>query len=420
MHRLYERGKLSKLSTKQFYDTEAHTFLNGRQVNGRCPIKGCKSEKAYAEECDLGHQFNPEELIAPVSQLTGTTPELRPAPSWYFDLPQYKEFLNNLVEKWKNNPQIRSVVTSTVQETLTEPIIYIQNSYRQDFDGVASSLPAHSVIEPEGNASSFSVVFENWQDRDEAREKLKEAGIRFRTSKTLLPYRMTGNISWGLKSPDIEDLKDLTIWVWTESLWAPITFTRAALSEDASNGGSRYSSDEWRDWWCSDDAAVYQFIGQDNIFFYCIVQNPLWDALDWGLITDTPVANYHILFMNKKASSSGAIKPPMAEELLEFYTPEQLRAHWLSLGLDQRAVSFSPKAFDTSVSRKGKDGEPDLLVRMILALLIQRSRSQHFSLTFLTAWLVASLYGCSQCVWWSPCLSVSLTRKLSMLLKRFC
>ncbi len=96
-----------------------------------------------------------------------------------------------------------------------------------------------------------------------------------------------------------------------EFLWAPITFTRAALSEDASNGGSRYSSDEWRDWWCCDDAAVYQFIGQDNIFFYCIVQNPLWDALDWGLITDTPVANYHILFMNKKASSSGAIKPPM-------------------------------------------------------------------------------------------------------------
>ena len=363
MHRLYERGKLSKLSTKQFYDTEAQTFLNGRQVNGRCPIKGCKSEKAYAEECDLGHQFNPEELIAPVSQLTGTTPELRPAPSWYFDLPQYKEFLNNLVEKWKNNPQIRSVVTSTVQETLTEPIIYIQNSYRQDFDSVASSLPVHSVIEPEGNASSFSVVFENWQDRDEAREKLKEAGIRFRTSKTLLPYRMTGNISWGLKSPDIEDLKDLTIWVWTESLWAPITFTRAALSEDASNGGSRYSSDEWRDWWCSDDAAVYQFIGQDNIFFYCIVQNPLWDALDWGLITDTPVANYHILFMNKKASSSGAIKPPMADELLEHYTPEQLRAHWLSLGLDQRAVSFSPKAFDTSVSRKGKDDQPDLLVK---------------------------------------------------------
>ena len=26
----------------------------------------------------------------------------------------------------------------------------------------------------------------------------------------------------------------------------------------------------------------------------------------------------------KKASSSGAIKPPMAEELLEFYTPEEL------------------------------------------------------------------------------------------------
>ena len=66
------------------------------------------------------------------------------------------------------------------------------------------------------------------------------------------------------------------------------------------------------------------------------------------------MANYHILFMNKKASSSGATKPPMAAELLDSYTAEQLRCHWLSLGLDQKAVSFSPKAFDTSVSHVDK------------------------------------------------------------------
>lgn len=78
IHRLYEKGVLIKRETLQFYDTKAKQFLNGRQVIGRCPIRGCKSEKAYADECDLGHQFDPEELIAPVSQLTGTTPELRP------------------------------------------------------------------------------------------------------------------------------------------------------------------------------------------------------------------------------------------------------------------------------------------------------------------------------------------------------
>ena len=42
----------------------------------------------------------------------------------------------------------------------------------------------------------------------------------------------------------------------------------------------------------------------------------------------TLVANNHILFLNKKASSSGDIKPPMAEDLLEYYTAEQLRAHF--------------------------------------------------------------------------------------------
>jgi methionyl-tRNA synthetase len=67
--------------------------------------------------------------------------------------------------------------------------------------------------------------------------------------------------------------------------------------------------------------------------------------------------------MNKKASSSGKIAPPMAAELLDFYTPEQLRAHWLSLGLDQKAVSFSPKAFDTSISHKDKKTGEDVLVK---------------------------------------------------------
>ena len=49
IRRLHEQGKLMKLSTKQFFDVEAGQFLNGRQVQGRCPVAGCKSEKAYAD-----------------------------------------------------------------------------------------------------------------------------------------------------------------------------------------------------------------------------------------------------------------------------------------------------------------------------------------------------------------------------------
>jgi methionyl-tRNA synthetase len=35
----------------------------------------------------------------------------------------------------------------------------------------------------------------------------------------------------------------------------------------------------------------------------------------------------------------------MAKELLQYYTPEQLRMHFLSLGLDTKSVSFQPKVY---------------------------------------------------------------------------
>ncbi|MGI6755817.1 MAG: class I tRNA ligase family protein [Atopobiaceae bacterium] len=360
IERLYERGYLHKMSTRQFYDTEAHQFLNGRQVIGRCPVRGCKSEKAYADECDLGHQFDPEELIAPVSQLSGTTPELRPVDNWYFDLPNFKGTLTDLMDVWDKDPQVRSIVTKTVRETLVAPIIYIQNKFRDAFDEAEHLLPAHTTHEPEQNQSSFSVEFANWHERDIARDVLEKAQIRFRTGKTLLPFRITGNIDWGVPAPELEDTHDLTVWCWPESLWAPISFVETTLQEAPAG---RYSSTDWRDWWCDKDARVYQFIGQDNIYFYCVAQPALWEALGMGLEQDTPIANYHILFMNKKASSSGAIKPPMAEELLDHYTAEQLRCHWLSLGLDQKAVSFAPKPYDTSVSYQDKKTGEKVLVK---------------------------------------------------------
>ena len=67
IEKLHENGWLHLQSTLQFYDAQAQTFLNGRQVVGRCPVQGCKSEHAYADECDLGHSYAPEDLIAPKS-----------------------------------------------------------------------------------------------------------------------------------------------------------------------------------------------------------------------------------------------------------------------------------------------------------------------------------------------------------------
>ena len=359
IRKLYENGHLKLEETLQFYDEEAHCFLNGRQVSGRCPVQGCKSESAYADECDLGHQYAPSDLIAPKSNLSGTTPVMRSVKNWYFDLPSYFDFLEKHIDDTQNDKSVRSVVSSTLKEFLAPPIVYVKNENYNDYVKISPDLPSHTFTEAAQNKASFEIEFETVGDRDLARPVLESAHIRFRMGKTLTPFRITGNIEWGVHAPTIEDVKDLCVWCWPESLWAPISFTMAVNDEMGLPRGS------WRDFWCDENAQVYQFIGQDNLYFYGIAQPALFDAILPGdIIKDGPanpgeelrqtklIANYHVLFGDKKASSSGTVKPPSASELLEHYTSEQLRAHFLALGLGQRSVGFKPKAFMTDPEKR--------------------------------------------------------------------
>ncbi|WP_165056443.1 MULTISPECIES: class I tRNA ligase family protein [unclassified Adlercreutzia] len=357
IERLYENGWLKRTSTLQFYDAQAETFLNGRQVVGRCPVQGCKSEHAYADECDLGHQYAPADLIAPISTLSNAAPEMRPVENWYFDLPAFADFLRAHASNLAADPEVRPVVPQTIAEFLAPPVIFVKNEAHEAYEAVAGELPRHAYRPAEKGKASFEIEFESIAARDEARSVLARANIRFRTSKTLVPFRITGNIEWGVEAPVIEGVEGLTVWCWPESLWAPISFTCAVNDERGLPRGS------WRDFWCSDDACVYQFIGQDNLYFYGVAQPALFEALRPGGLLDggddalalrqtTLVANHHLLFGKTKASSSGKVKPPTGEQLLEHYTPEQLRAHFLALGLDQKSVGFSPKPFDPDEAKR--------------------------------------------------------------------
>ncbi len=354
--RLYDNGFLSRTSTLQFYDAKAQTFLNGRQMIGRCcPVQGCKAEHAYADECDLGHQYDPADLMAPVSTITGETPEMRAVENWYFDLPAFSDFLRAHVESQAAAPGVRPVVTQTVSEFLAPPVIFVKNEAYDAYAAIAEELPAHTYRPAEAGKASFEIEFADIAARDVARTRLSQAGVRFRTSKTLVPFRITGNIDWGVAAPVLEGVEGLTVWCWPESLWAPISFTIAA------NDARGLPRSAWTDFWCADDARVYQFIGQDNLYFYGVAQPALWEALnpDGACVPGEPVlrqttlvANHHLLFGKVKASSSGAVKPPSGEELLEHYTVEQLRAHFLALGLDQKSVGFCPKPFDPDEAKR--------------------------------------------------------------------
>lgn len=359
MEKWYENGHLEKMVTSQFYDAKAGQFLNGRQVVGKCPVDKCQSDKAYADECSLGHQYMPSDLIDPKSTLTGETPEMRDVANWYIDITKFTDLMNEYVDGLPEKGNQRPLVYNTIKEFMLPPMIYIKNDFLEDYEGLKSQMPEHEFTGGD-NKSSFAIVFKDLNDRDKAKEVLAANNIRFRAGKTLVPFRLTGNIEWGVPAPVLDGEDGLTIWVWPESLWAPISFTKTYLKQQGRD------ADEWKKFWCSEDAEVFQFIGQDNIYFYGIAEMAMFMALqgkdnltvhpkDGQLTLPTLVANNHILFLNKKASSSGDIKPPMAEELLDYYTEEQLRAHFLGLGLSLKSVSFQPKPLNPTAGEKDAD-----------------------------------------------------------------
>ena len=118
---LHNNGHLVKRTTPQFYDAKRETFLNGRQVVGHCPIAGCQSEKGYADECSLGHQYEPKELIAPKSTLTGDVPEMRDVTNWYVPLDHFSEALRPWLEQQLAAGEWRDFAVKTVLEYFEPP-----------------------------------------------------------------------------------------------------------------------------------------------------------------------------------------------------------------------------------------------------------------------------------------------------------
>ncbi|MGN0313122.1 MAG: class I tRNA ligase family protein [Lachnospiraceae bacterium] len=356
-HKLYENGHLVQMSTPQFFDPVKKVFINGRQVVGKCPIEGCCSEKGYADECDLGHQYSPSELIDPISTLSGVKPEIRHVTNWYFTLEDCMDMLSERMQFLTRNTNTRKFEIKAMEEFLKAPCMYVQKKQIEDLDSLEAAFPEHETINEE-KKPSITFIFRNLDGRDKAREILDEKGIHYRTGKTLVPFRLSGNIDWGVKVPEQDGVEGLTFWVWPESLWAPISFTRTYLEQKG------LPEDEWKKWWQDEDACVYQFIGQDNIYFYGLAEMGMFVGLNHkkGETVDMEkevlphiVANNHILFMDKKASSSSELKPPMADELLEFYSAEQLRIHFLSLGLASKSVGFKPQVYLPKEEQEGAD-----------------------------------------------------------------
>lgn len=95
---LHERGELETKETEQYYDEAAATFLADRYIKGTCP--NCGSDRAFGDQCEnCGTSLSPDELINPVSTLSGEKPVKKKTTHWYLPLGQHEAFLREWILK---------------------------------------------------------------------------------------------------------------------------------------------------------------------------------------------------------------------------------------------------------------------------------------------------------------------------------
>lgn len=104
---LNDRDELETKESEQYYDDEAQTFLADRYIKGTCP--NCGFEAAYGDQCErCGTALSPDELINPVSTLSGKPPVKKATLHWYLPLNKHEEWLRQWIveshkDDWKAN-----------------------------------------------------------------------------------------------------------------------------------------------------------------------------------------------------------------------------------------------------------------------------------------------------------------------------
>ncbi len=163
---LESKGKFTKETSEQYFDAEYQQFLADRYILGECPT--CHNANAYGDQCEkCGSALSPDDLINPVSALSGKTPIKKSTSHWYLPMERHEEWLKSWIK---------------------EGVL----------DGVVQHDPKKWRNQVTGQCMS-------WIDN----------GLR--------PRAMTRDLDWGVKVP-VNDAEGKVLYVWLD---APIGYISA-------------------------------------------------------------------------------------------------------------------------------------------------------------------------------------------------
>lgn len=338
MKKLWKNGLLEKKTTKQWYDPKLGRFLQDRNVTGKCPNPSCTNESAYSDECEVcGTQYDPSKLLSPKSSLSDATPELRDTAHLWLDMwkvsDQLGEWIKSKQNKWRKG------VFNEVFETV-QPAVMFDNTHEPKFKELRPTLAKHKSRYAPGK--KVVVQFENQADFQVGIKQLSDAGIPTEIMNAWAHRSITRDVTWGIPVPaEIDpEMKGKTLYVWPDSLIAPISFTKVALKKLGK------PDSEYERFWKNPNARVYQFLGQDNVYFYVLMQGAMWLGVkDNWTMTDV-YSVFHLMVNGEKMSKSRGnfySGDQLTEEM--GYHPDQIRYFLSTLGLADKQSNFDFETF---------------------------------------------------------------------------
>jgi methionyl-tRNA synthetase len=112
-NRLNDKGLIFVDQVSQLFDPDRELFLADRFVRGECP--NCGAADQPGDNCDVcSATYDAMELKNPRSTLSGATPVIRKSEHYFFDLPQYADFL----KAWLGQGTVQPEVANKLREWL--------------------------------------------------------------------------------------------------------------------------------------------------------------------------------------------------------------------------------------------------------------------------------------------------------------
>jgi methionyl-tRNA synthetase len=333
MTKLWKNGMLEKKITKQWFDPKLNRFLQDRNVTGKCPNTNCTNETAYSDECDVcGTQYDPSKLVNPKSSLSDASPELRDTAHLWLDMWKVSDPLTEWIKSKQN--KWRKCVFNEVFETV-QPAVQFDNTHEPAFKELRPTLPKHKSRYAPGK--KVVVQFENLTDFTAGRQLLTDNKIPTEIMNGWAFRSITRDVSWGIPVPESIDpeMKGKTLYVWPDSLIAPISFTKVALEKRGR------PAEEYKRFWKDPEARIFQFLGQDNVYFYVLMQGAMWLGVKDNLSMTDVYSVFHLMVNGEKMSKSRG-NFYSADQLTEEmgFDPDQLRYFLSTLGLSDKPSNF--------------------------------------------------------------------------------